>query len=114
MSKQVRIIFEDGERAQGYVNLDGENTEIIVGGMPYDVESFVATGATIAVNDQETLKALQALGIKARPTSKQVTITISVAENFKERLTDAAKETGRTVTSILVEAGEEWLKSQGM
>ena len=88
----------------------GEEPTITVGGMPYDLESFAATGATVAVNDNETMKLLQSAGVKARPTPKQITMTISVTKDFKERLTAAAKERHTSATGILCEAGEAWLK----
>lgn len=114
MSRRVKIIFEDGEKTYGDVDTSGEKPIIITGGMPYDLESFAATGATVAVNDQTTLKLLQDAGIKARPTGRQTTITISVTEQLRERLTAASKKFSRTTTSILVEAGEKWLEENGI
>ena len=113
MGKQVKIYFEDGERTWGDLDTSGKEPILTVGGAPYDLRSFAATGATVAVNDQETLKRLQAAGIKARPTSKQIKISISCSEGFRERLTKAAASQDRTATSVLVEAGEEWLKKNG-
>lgn len=114
MSRRVKIIYADGEKTYGDVDVSGEKPIIITGGMPYDLESFAATGATVAVNDQATLKLLQESGVKARPTGKQTTITISVTEQLRERLTVASKEFGRTTTSILVEAAEKWLQDKEM
>lgn len=112
--RRVRIIYQDGERTFGEVDSSGEHPMIYTGGVSYDMESFAATGATVAVNDPDTLKLLQSYGIKARPTGKQTTITISVTEQLRERLTQASQQFGRTTTSILVEAGEEWLKKNGI
>ena len=114
MSRRVKIIFEDGEKTYGDLDLSGEKPIIVTGGMPYDLESFAATGATVAVNDQPTLKLLQEAGIKARPTGRQTTITISVTEQLCERLTAASKKYNRTTTSILVEAGEKWLDEKSL
>ena len=114
MSRRVKVIFEDGERSYADVYLDDEPPKIEMAGVPYDLESFAATGATVAVNDQPTLKLLQEAGIKARPTGKQTTITISVTEQLRERLKEASKKYGRTTTSILVEAGEKWLEEKGI
>lgn len=114
MSRRVKIIFEDGEKTYGDLDTSGEKPIIVTGGMPYDLESFAATGATVAVNDQATLKLLQDAGIKARPTGRQTTITISVTEQLRERLTAASKQFGRTTTSMLVEAAENWLESKGI
>lgn len=114
MSRRVKVIFEDGEKTYADMYLTDEPPKIVMAGVPYDLESFAATGATVAVNDQETLKILQKAGIKARPTGKQTTITISVTEQLRERLTAASKKYGRTTTSILVEAAEIWLKEKGI
>ncbi len=114
MSRRVKIIYADGEKTYGDMYLDDDDKRIVIGGMPYDLESFAATGATVAVNDQQTLKILQDAGIKARPTGKQTTITISVTEQLRERLTAASKKYKRTTTSILVEAGEKWLDEKGI
>ena len=110
MGKNVKIYFEDGERTWGDFDISGKEPIITVGGAPYDLKSFAATGATVAVNDQETLKRLQAAGIKARPTAKQTKISISCSDQLRDRLTEAGAKHGRTVTSILVEAAEEWLE----
>ena len=114
MSRRVKIIFEDGEKTYGDLFLAEDDTKIVIGGMDYDLESFRATGATVAVNDQPTLKLLHEAGIKARPTGKQTTITISVTEQLRERLTIASKQNKRTTTSILVEAAERWLDEKGI
>ena len=53
-------------------------------------------------------------GIKARPTGKQVTITISVTGQLKDRIVDAGRQLKRTTTSILTEAVENWLKENDM
>ncbi len=110
MSRYVDIMFEDGVKTKGIVDASGESPTITVGGMPYDLESFAATGAVVAVNDQETMKLLQSAGIKARPTPKQITMTISVTKSFKDRLNAAAKARHTSATGILCEAGEAWLK----
>ncbi len=113
MSKNVKVCFEDGEKTWGEFDISGKEPIITVGGAPYDMKSFAATGATVVVNDQETLKRLQAAGIKARPTAKQTKISISCSDSLRERLTEAGAKKGRTVTSILVEAAEDWLKAKG-
>ena len=114
MSRHVRIIFEDGESTHGIVDTSGESPTITVGGMPYDLESFAATGATVVSNDQETMKLLHGAGIKARPTGRQTTITASVTDSFKERLFAAAKATGTNASSILVKAVEKWLDENNL
>ena len=114
MGRRVKIIFEDGEKTFGEVDTSGEEPVIYTGGVPYDLKSFAATRATVAVNDPATMKLLQDNGVKARPTGRQTTITISVRDELRERLTEASKKFGRTTTSILVEAGEDWLKKNGL
>ena len=107
--KRVKVFFEDGEKTYALVDTSNATPQIVLAGMPYELEDFAATGATVAVNDSETLKLLRGAGIKARPTGKQVTITISVTQEFRDRMTAATEATGRKTTSIMVEAGEEWL-----
>lgn len=114
MRRRVKILFEDGEKTYGVVDLTGEKPMIVTGGMPYDLESFAATGATVAVNDTETLKLLQSAGVKARPTGRQTTITISVSERFRERMDEACGKFHIRTTTILTEAGEKWLEERGL
>lgn len=114
MSRRVKIFFQDGEKTYGQVDMTGSEPVIVTGGMPYDLESFAATGATVAVNDQDMLKLLQEAGIKARPTGKQTTITISVSERFRERLNEASRRYNLRTTTILTEAGEKWLEEKGI
>lgn len=111
--QRVKVFFEDGEKTYALIDKSGSEPQIILAGMPYDLEDFAATGAVVAVNDSQTLKLLQGAGIKARPTAKQVTITISVTQEFRDRMTKATQKTGRKTTSILVESGEQWLKEHG-
>ncbi len=110
MTKRLNIIFEDGEKTYGMLDLDSAEPTITVGGAPYDLRTFAATGATVAINDPDIMKILLDAGIKARPTGKQTTITISVPGNLKDKLVEAGQAYKRTVTSILTEAAEQWIE----
>lgn len=110
---RVYINFIDGGRTYGEIDFSGAKPSFIIGGDEYDLESFAATGATCIVNDAETLKKLQAAGVNVRPSGKQTNISISVTPGFKERIAGAAKSTGRTTTSIMVEATKQWLAEHG-
>lgn len=111
--RRVKVFFDDGEKSYAEVDQSGEKPQIILAGVPYDLEDFAATKAVVAVNEPETLKLLTDAGIRARPTAKQVTITISATHTFKERMQKAAHATGKKTTRILIEAGEKWLKENG-
>lgn len=109
---RVRIIYADGESSYGDLILDEDQPCIEISGERYDLETFGKTEATVAVNDINAIKTLLEHGVKARPTPTQEKITISVPTGFKDRLTDAAKEEGRTVSSILTELASNWLKQK--
>ena len=49
-------------------------------------------------------------GKPARPTAKQSAITISVAADTRERMKDASKATGRSVSNLLEELAIQWLE----
>lgn len=108
MRKRVKVYYEDGTRSYAELETSGKAPKMIVGGMDYDLQSFAATGAVVAVNDQDVLNLLLSNGISARPT-KQTTITISVSESLKERIDNEAKRRGWKVTKLLVTAVEEWM-----
>lgn len=108
MRKRVKVYYEDGTRSYAELETSGKAPKMIVGGMDYDLQSFAATGAVVAVNDQDVLNLLLSNGISARPT-KQTTITISVSESLKERIDNEAKRHGWKVTKLLVTAVEEWM-----
>lgn len=108
MRKRVKVYYEDGTRSYAELETSGKAPKMIVGGMDYDLQSFAATGAVVAVNDQNVLNLLLSNGISARPT-KQTTITISVSESLKERIDNESKRRGWKVTKLLVTAVEEWM-----
>ncbi len=108
MRKRVKVYYEDGTRSYAELETSGKAPKMIVGGMDYDLQSFAATGAVVAVNDQDVLNLLLSNGISARPT-KQTTITISVSESLKEQIDNEAKRRGWKVTKLLVTAVEEWM-----
>lgn len=111
--RRVKVTFKDGEKTYAEVDTSREKPIIILAGNEYQLEDFAATGAMVAVNDNETLRILQEAGIYARPTGKQVTITISVTQDFKDRIAKAAAEYGIKTTNVLVEAGNAWLTEHG-
>lgn len=110
---RVKIIYADGENSYGELNLNADPPYIDISGAQYDLETFAKTEATIAVNDRDMLKALLDNGVKARPTPAQEKISISVPVGMKERLTNAAKRSHRSVSSVLTELAEDWIKQQG-
>lgn len=110
---RVKIIYKDGENSYGDLRLDGENPCIVISGVEYDLETFAATEATIAVNDPVALKVLHAHGVHARPTPHQYKVTISMSDNLRNRLVNAAKEDKTTVTGILTKLAEQWLTETG-
>lgn len=110
---RVKILYADGENSYGDLVTDRNPPCIVISGNEYGLDQFAKTGATVAVNDPESLKLLHEYGVKARPTPHQDKITISVKENLKERLVSAAKEDGTTVTGVLVSLAEQWLQKTG-
>lgn len=111
--RRVKIYFKDGEKSYAYVDDSQNPPKIIVAGAPYEAKDFAATGATVAVNDNDMLKLLTGCGINARPTGKQITMTISITHDLKSKLTNVADSLGRSTTSIMLEAAEKWLKDNG-
>ena len=111
--KRVKIIYKDGENSYGDLNMDRESPCISISGVEYDLGTFGATGATIAINDPETIKFLLDHGVNARPTPSQFKFTISVSESLRIRLYNAAKEDKTTVTAILTRLAEDWLAETG-
>ncbi|MDL2206557.1 ribbon-helix-helix domain-containing protein [Eubacteriales bacterium OttesenSCG-928-N13] len=110
--RRVKILFPDGENSYGQFEMKGDKPTMQIGGTVYDLETFAATKAVVAVNDEETLKIMQRYGVAARPTGRQTTITISVKESLKDRLQYAKSEERMSVTEILTEAAEEWLSKR--
>ena len=110
MRKRLSVIWEDGTRTYGDFDLENQDELTIIGGAPYDLTSFIATGATVVVNDQEMLKALHEMGIKVRPTPRQTTITFTISEQVKQKLFDLAKKKDTNVSNILAKLAEEYVK----
>ena len=110
MRKRLSVIWEDGTRTYGDFDLENQDELTIIGGAPYDLTSFIATGATVVVNDQEMLKALHEMGIKVRPTPRQTTITFTISEQVKQKLFDLAKKKGTNASYILAKLAEEYVK----
>lgn len=111
--RRVKILYEDGANTYGELCIESEKPTIIVGGEKYELSTFATTKATVAVNDEESLRVLHSHGVRARPTGKQTIITISVPASLKERLKKAAIENGNTTTGIMTIAASEWLERHG-
>ena len=112
--RRVKIIYPDGTQSYGDIDIDSDHPVIVTGKEPYELETFAATGAMVAVNDQATLKLLLDHGVKARPTGKQTIISVSTSESLKDRLKEAAKKYHTNTSTIFVEAAENWLKERGL
>lgn len=111
--RRIRIMYEDGANTYGDLDIESNPPTICTGGSTYDVDAFAATGATVAVNDEESLKVLVEHGVKARPTGQQTKITASLSDQLKYRLTKAAKDLGMSVSSLLSKVSTEWLDKNG-
>lgn len=110
---RVKIIYKDGENSYGDLCLDREDPCIVISGVEYDLETFAATEATVAVNDPVAIKTLHAHGVSARPTPHQYKVTISLSADLRNRLVSAAKQDKTTVTGILTKLAEQWLAETG-
>lgn len=110
---RVKILYKDGGNSYGELYVDREVPCIAISGVEYDLETFAATEATVAVNDPEAIKVLHAHGVNARPTPNQYRVTISMSESLRNRLVSAAKEDQTTVTGILTKLAEKWLEDTG-
>ena len=110
--RRVKIFYKDGTNAYGLVDTDGDTPKLIVSGNPYDLEKFAKTGATVAVNDQDTLELMLEHGVNARPTDKQIKITFNLTQELDDRIRQAAQEEGTYVRNIVVEAVEQYLNKR--
>lgn len=109
---RVMLTYPDGQKTYGIFEVENEEPYFIIGKQRYTVEDVINTGATAVVNNQDMLRQFHKLGLPARPTSKQYIITISVSADTHDRLKDAAKQTGRSVSNILETLAIEWLDKQ--
>lgn len=109
---KVTLAYPDGQTSCGWFEVDGEGPHFIIGKQRYTIEDVINSGATAVVNNPEVLRQLHALKMPARPTPKQHTITISVSADTRDRLKDASKATGRSVSNILEEIALDWLDKQ--
>lgn len=110
---RVMLTYPDGQTSYGMFEVSKDGPYFIIGKQRYTVEDVINTGAMAVVNNPELLRQLYALGLPARPTSKQYTITISVSADTRDRLKAASKTTGRSVSNILEELAINWLDEQG-
>ena len=111
---RVMLTYPDGQNSYGIFEIDAEGPRFIIGKQRYTVEDIINTGATAVVNNPELLRQFHELNLPARPTSKQYTVTISVSADTRDRLKEASKKAGRSVSSILEELAVEWLDKQGV
>ena len=109
---RVMLAYPDGQASYSMFEVDAEGPHFIIGKQRYTIEDVINTGATAVVNNPELLRQLHELGLPARPTSKQYTITISVSADTRDRLKAASKATGRSVSNILEELAINWLDDQ--
>lgn len=109
---RVMLTYPDGQTSYGMFEVDTKGAHFIIGKQRYTVEDVINTGATAVVNNPELLRQFHELGLAARPTSKQYTITISVSADTRDRLKAASKATGRSVSNILEELAIDWLDEQ--
>lgn len=109
---RVMLTYPDGQISYGTFEVDAEGPHFIIGKQRYTVKDIINAGATSVVNNPELLRQFHDLGLPARPTSKQYTITISVSADTRDRLKVASKATGRSVSNILEELAINWLDEQ--
>ena len=98
----------------GQFNTDEQGPHFILGKVRYTIDDIAKSGAIAAVNSPEMLRTFQELGMPARPTARQSTITISVAADTRERLKSASKAIGRSVSNILEEIAIDWLEKNNL
>lgn len=110
---RIMLVYPDGKATYANYYDDGEEPVFELGKQTYSVEDIKATGAIIATNTTTLLHRFTELGITARPTSKQFTITVSVREDTKLRMHMASKAKGRSVSNIIEELATKWLDENG-
>lgn len=111
---RIMLVYPDGQTTYGQFDTDEQGPHFMLGKVRYTINDIAKSGAIAAVNNPEMLRTFQALGMPARPTAKQSTITISVAADTRERLKDASKAMGRSVSNILEELAIQWLEKNHM
>lgn len=111
--QRVMIVYQNGKTTYGMFEDDKDNPCFWFSGSRYGVKDIVDTGVQIKTNNDALYNRFSELGIPVSRTEKQYTITISVQEDTKTRLQNAAKATGRSVSNILEEQGRIWLKKNG-
>lgn len=109
---RIMLTYPDGQNTYGMFEEDAEDPHFIIGKQRYTVKDVINSSATAVVNNPELLRKFHELGLSARPTSKQYTITISVSADTRDRLKAASKATGRSVSNILEELAIDWLDKQ--
>ena len=107
---RIMLVYPDGQTTYGQFDTDEQGPHFILGKVRYTIDDIAKSGAIAAVNSPEMLCTFQELGMPARPTARQSTITISVAADTRERLKGASKATGRSVSNILEEIAIDWLE----
>ena len=111
---RIMLVYPDGQTTYGQFDTDEQGPHFMLGKVRYTIDDIAKSGAIAAVNNPEMLRTFQALGMPTRPTAKQSTITISVAADTRERLKDASKAMGRSVSNILEELAIQWLEKNHM
>lgn len=71
---------------------------------------MIKSNVTAIANSPETLRMLHAIGMQARPIPRQHIITLSVSADTRDRLKEAAKKTGRSVSNLIEEIAREWMQ----
>ena len=112
--QRIMFVYPDGKTTYGMFEDGDEGPCFVFMNQRYEIKDIADTGAIVAVNNPKLLKRLHELGMPARPTAKQHTISISVQEDTQYRLKQAAKAKGRSVSSILEEIALKWLKENGL
>lgn len=111
---RVKLLYPDGENTYGLFDFpeDGEAT-VQISKIVYPAKDIAKTDVIAATNDPETLSKLLDLGFNARPTIRNVTITISTSGQLKERIQEAAENRGLNVSNFIEEVLTNHLDSIG-
>ena len=110
---RIYLTYPIGDPTYAYFETDENGSFFSLGGQRYTVKDIADTGAVAIVSDPETLRKLTEAGMTCRPAAKQTLISISLQPDVKERLKEAAKATGKTMSSILASLAQNWLDENG-
>jgi predicted HicB family RNase H-like nuclease len=107
---RIKLTYPDGTYTYAKFHDSNNDPHFILNRTRYEPDDIVRIKTFATVNSPKLLRRLADLGIEARPSMEQATITISVAPQNRENIRKTAKAEGKSVSSFIEDIVMEYIK----